>query len=238
MSVSVDCNLCFLCNILTKEKKRIISLIMSMICHMSDSQHISREKECVECGCWKISKGCGCGCHRAHFDNHNCENKEHDWSGSMFPPGHDFQDGICRVCGFECDHDFDTEIPLGICSFCDFQCPHTKFHMESDADGINDLCVCNVCEFVCDHEISLDDKDASCTVCGQELVHVWAYYPTDDTEIQTYYAQCIKPECLYKCVDHNFCAERCLDCDFECPHLKIDSQSSRCVVCDTRIYEH
>ena len=64
--------------------------------------------------------------------------------------GHDFEDGVCTICDYECKHETKTNGVCDTCGLC--------FH-EAWTDGI-----CDNCGYSCSHEAWTED--GVCTVCG------------------------------------------------------------------------
>lgn len=93
---------------------------------------------------------------------------------------HQWDGGVCYVCGFQCIHDYDETsfCPIcldfcshysmkdGICSTCGYQC----YHFFNDRFG-----GCYYCGYICSHNTFLDGL---CSLCGypQPGVHVCEHF--------------------------------------------------------------
>ncbi len=58
------------------------------------------------------------------------------WNGN-----HEFENGVCSICGFECEHDFVKA--TGICVKCSYECEHDFSNMDGK---------CKICEYECEHQ--------------------------------------------------------------------------------------
>lgn len=90
----------------------------------------------------------------------NCARGDHNW-----------QDGVCSVCGAVCVHDWHN----GVCTVCGTVCVPHRWE-----DGICTVCgcacahdwhegVCRVCGMICAH----DWQDGVCSICGFGCDHSW-----------------------------------------------------------------
>ena len=90
------------------------------------------------------------------------------------PAAHDFEDGVCTVCGFEqpeeeCDeHDWEN----GVCTVCGEECTHTeKTNHQNCVTGEYNTTVCEECGEILNIEAVPGEhtmEDGVCTVCGFE----------------------------------------------------------------------
>ena len=88
---------------------------------------------------------------------------------------HEFEDGLCQICGYRCRHEFED----GVCKICDYHCSHDRLK-----SGICMVCgidyrticehtfnngVCTHCTYKCPHEgVNCGD---TCPVCGCVAEH-------------------------------------------------------------------
>ena len=100
--------------------------------------------------------------------DHEWENDEvkHTCSICSMEDDHKWDEGVCKVCEYECLHDWVSDGALThSCDICDLE----EINHEWE-DG-----VCTVCEYECEHDWVSDDEDThSCSICDlKELPHDW-----------------------------------------------------------------
>ena len=114
--------------------------------------------------------------------NYTCV--EHIWSA---------EDEACGVCGFPCEHEFDSQFK---CTICGHVCAH-----EDWTDAVCDKCGrectahewdgelegCSICGTPCEHEFS---DTGLCATCGHQCAHkVWTLGVCDKCEMKCAHAE-------------------------------------------------
>lgn len=161
---------------------------------------------------------------RGSYESHNIPKRNKRCKHLLF----DYH-GVCQDCNYICPHKF-AKID-GQCTRCKFSCVYKTKH----GDHWFENGECAYCGHICIHKESLKKDDYICSECDSELRHNWFYEKGVDGDCTTYYGECIN--CSQQCITHDFCVERCRQCEFECEHPRVSRKTNRCVICDTRIYD-
>ena len=88
---------------------------------------------------------------------------------------HEYEDGICKICGHQCQHERYID---SYCEECGKECPHEKWaevnvcaacglHCKHPQHRTNGLC--SICSQDCQHPYH--DKNAMCLTCGAKVFH-------------------------------------------------------------------
>ena len=108
------------------------------------------EPDCINEGyviTYRICKKCDAAVGTRQF---NAPVTDHDWSA---------KDGICGVCGTECEHENWTGT---VCDECAFECTSHSWNVDT----------CTVCGTVCeDHNWNKGMEKSDCTICDAECEH-------------------------------------------------------------------
>lgn len=188
------------------------------------------EPDCINEGyviTYRICKKCGAAVGTRQF---NAPVTDHDWSA---------KDGICGVCGTECEHETWT---ASVCNTCEYKCEEHVWNVDT----------CTVCGTVCEnHEWTHGIAKSECTICDAECEHVYGttnvcadcgYTCTHDSEDGELTATIVEATCTkngtlkkYKVCDycgkeydvktepiragHTWENGKCKNCSKKCSHI-------------------
>lgn len=141
------------------------------------------------------------------------------------PESHTYSNGVCSVCGYECDHQWDN----GACTNCTMTCTHSDFTYTSDNSG-NHTPTCGICgqeqsPAACSYgsweKVDNSNHKKTCSDCGHEetAAHDW----------NASTGKC--NDCGAEC-EHNWSDESgtCGTCSYECTHGATESGNT-CETC-------
>ncbi len=151
---------------------------------------------------------------------------------------HDWEDGKCSVCEYECVHNFENSTCSkcqlacshdwedGECSICEAVCTHTW--VEGECSICEKVCghswkdgACSICQFVCDHDYG-NEGGTVCVICGEGCDHDWEDGHCD--------------RCGTTC-KHTWEDGECSVCDVVCSHTWANGKCSVCGTICTHTWE-
>lgn len=159
-----------------------------------------------------------------------------DCNGDAGVEAHNWADGICADCGYDCVHTYNGS---GICTNCGITCDHSSVTANDINNNALHNLVCNICGKTFDREAHsfnngvCDDCGYTCEhasmtrteIAGNDAVHTLTCRTCgySITEAHNYLQRHVCSGCnhTYSNEFHNYVNGDCTICGYQCPHTYV-----------------
>lgn len=138
--------------------------------------------------------------------------RECEECGEREQAAHTYAEGVCTVCGYECEHvswKHDEKVHWLNCDICGIELREEHTFDEQSR--------CTVCGYMCEHDVY---SDGVCTSCGYVCEHkegiVW------HTDTERHWKECTVCGAEIMSEPHEFSESVCVVCGYVCKHSNFE----------------